>query len=118
MTNSQIALGLSNRELVYFEIDEYDQLIEHKERKEMSGRISSLSLGQVPDGRLRAPFLAVGCNDMTIKILSTDPKSCLEVLSLQALSSIPSDLQITNLEHNTGYFVHIGWTVVFTFELS
>ncbi|ANZ76486.1 BA75_03511T0 [Komagataella pastoris] len=108
MTNSQIALGLSNRELVYFEIDEYDQLIEHKERKEMSGRISSLSLGQVPDGRLRAPFLAVGCNDMTIKILSTDPESCLEVLSLQALSSIPSDLQITNLEHNTGYFVHIG----------
>ncbi|CCH46158.1 Pre-mRNA-splicing factor [Wickerhamomyces ciferrii] len=105
-TNRQIAIGLSNDELVYFEVDDRDRLIEYNERKELTSRIVSLSLGDIPEGRLRSPFLIVGCQDSTIRVLSTDPGSTLELLSLQALSSIPFD--ILTLSMNNQLFVNIG----------
>lgn len=105
-TNHQLAVGLSNNELVYFEIDDRDRLVEYSERKELQARIVSLSLGDVSEGRLRSPFLVVGCDDSTIRVLSVDPKSTLDSLSLQALSSIPKD--ILTLSMNDQLFVNIG----------
>ncbi|GME85117.1 unnamed protein product [Ambrosiozyma monospora] len=91
-TNTQIALALSNRELVYFEVDEFDRLIEYSERKEMGAQISSLSLGDVSTGQIRFPFIIVGCEDQTLTVLKTDPDSTLEVVTNEKLSSIPSSL--------------------------
>jgi len=105
-TNRQIAVGLSNNELVYFEVDDKDRLIEYGERKELQDRITSLSLGDIPEGRIRSPFLVVGCQDSTIRVLSVDPKSTLESLSLQALSSIPNDILTSSM--NNQLFVNIG----------
>ncbi|ODV59084.1 U2 snRNP complex subunit RSE1 [Ascoidea rubescens DSM 1968] len=107
-TNYQVAIGLSNRDLVYFEIDDDEQLIEYSERKEMPGQIISLSLGDIPEGKLRSPFLAVGCNDQTIRILSVDPSSTLELLSVQALSSNASSLIIMSMSGNNTLYVHVG----------
>ncbi|ODQ58395.1 hypothetical protein WICANDRAFT_57231 [Wickerhamomyces anomalus NRRL Y-366-8] len=105
-TNRQIAVGLSNNELVYFEVDERDRLIEYGERKELHTRTVSLSLGDISEGRLRSPFLVVGCDDSTIRVLSVDPKSTLESLSLQALSSAPNDILTCTM--NGQLFVNIG----------
>ncbi|RCH93139.1 pre-mRNA-splicing factor rse1, partial [Rhizopus stolonifer] len=114
-TNSrQIAIALSNGEIVYFELDTMGQLNEHQERKQMSTAISALALGDVPEGRQRSRYLAIGCEDQTVRILSLDPDACLEPVSMQALQGVPSSLCIVEmmdtgieLGHGTTY-LNIG----------
>ncbi|KAI8990232.1 CPSF A subunit region-domain-containing protein [Pilobolus umbonatus] len=114
-TNSrQAAIALSGGEIVYFELDNMGQLNEHQERKQMTSNITCLSLGDVPEGRQRSRFLAVGCDDQTVRILHLDPDSCLDAVSMQALQGVPSSLCIiemtdsgTELGHGTQY-LNIG----------
>lgn len=95
--NSQVVIALSNREIVYFEIDEFDRLIEYEERKELSAQICSISVSEVPSGKQRFPYFIVGCRDSTITIISTDPESTLDTISVETLSSIPSSLLIMDM---------------------
>lgn len=102
-TNSrQVAVALSSGEIVYFEMDSDGQLAEFEEKKEMSGTVTCLSLGEVPEGRVRSSFLAVGCDDSTVRIFSLDPDSTLESKSVQALTSPPSSLCIMSMQDSTG----------------
>ena len=102
-TNSrQVAVALSSGEIVYFEMDSDGQLAEFEEKKEMSGTVTCLSLGEVPEGRVRSSFLAVGCDDSTVRIFSLDPDSTLESKSVQALTSPPSSLCIMSMLDSTG----------------
>lgn len=112
-TNSrQVAIALSSGEIVYFEMDEDGSLAEYDEKKEMFGTVTCLSLGDVPVGRQRSSFLAVGCDDRTVRVLSLDPDSTLENKSVQALSAAPSSLSIMAMEDSaTGgstLYLHIG----------
>lgn len=112
-TNSrQVAIALSSGEIVYFEMDEDGSLAEYDEKKEMFGTVTCLSLGEVPDGRQRSSFLAVGCDDRTVRVLSLDPDSTLENKSVQALSAAPSSLNIMAMEDSssggTTLYLHIG----------
>ncbi|ROW12453.1 hypothetical protein VMCG_00773 [Cytospora schulzeri] len=112
-TNSrQVAIALSSGEIVYFEMDEDGSLAEYDEKKEMFGTVTCLSLGEVPEGRQRSSFLAVGCDDRTVRVLSLDPDSTLESKSVQALSAAPSSLSIMAMEDSaTGgstLYLHIG----------
>ncbi|KAI9487668.1 MAG: CPSF A subunit region-domain-containing protein [Benjaminiella poitrasii] len=114
-TNSrQVIVALSGGELVYFELDNMGQLNEHQERKRMSSMVSALSLGDVPEGRQRSRYLAVGCEDQTVRILSLDPDSCLDAVSMQAVQGVPSSLCMVEmmdtgveLGHGTTY-LNIG----------
>lgn len=57
-TNSrQVVIGLSSGEVVYFELDLEGQLNEFQERKAMGAEILALSVAEVPEGRLRTPYL-------------------------------------------------------------
>ncbi|CUS08309.1 unnamed protein product [Tuber aestivum] len=115
-TNSrQVAVALSSGEIVYFEMDNDGQLAEYEEKKEMSGTVTCLSLGEVPEGRMRSSFLAVGCDDATVRILSLDPDSTLESKSVQALTSAPSSLCIMSMpdsasetSRSSTLYLHIG----------
>ncbi|KAF5964028.1 pre-mRNA-splicing factor rse-1 [Fusarium bulbicola] len=93
----QIAIALSSGEIVYFELDDDGSLAD---------------LGPVPEGRIRSPILAVGCEDCTVRILSLDPDSTLESKSIQALTAAPSALNIMAMEDpslsSSGLFLHIG----------
>ncbi|KAI1118656.1 CPSF A subunit region-domain-containing protein [Nemania sp. NC0429] len=108
----QVVIALSSGEIVYFEVDSDGSLAEYDEKKEMPGTITCLGLGQVPEGRLRSAFLAVGCDDCTVQIFSLDPESTLEKKSVQALTAAPSSLSIITMEDSsTGYstlYIHIG----------
>lgn len=108
----QVALALSSGEVVYFEIDAEGNLAEFEDKPQMSGTITSLSLGDVPEGRLRSAFLAIGCDDSTVRILSLDPDSTLESKSIQAVSATPTALRIMSM-HDAGsggatLYLHIG----------
>lgn len=115
-TNSrQVAVALSSGEIVYFEMDSDGQLAEYEEKREMSGTVTCLSLGDVPEGRVRSSFLAVGCDDATVRILSLDPDSTLESKSVQALTSAPSSLCIMSMpdsasetSRSSTLYLHIG----------
>jgi splicing factor 3B subunit 3 len=112
-TNSrQVAVALSSGEIVYFEMDSDGSLAEYDEKKEMFGTVTCLSLGEVPEGRLRSSFLAVGCDDCTVRVLSLDPESTLESKSVQALTAAPSALSIMSMEDSSfggaTLYLHIG----------
>ena len=108
----QVAVALSSGEVVYFEMDTDGSLAEYDEKREMSGTVTCLSLGEVPEGRTRSQFLAVGCDDSTVRILSLDPDSTLENKSVQALTSAPSALSIMAMADSTSggstLYLHIG----------
>ncbi|RDL40402.1 uncharacterized protein BP5553_00381 [Venustampulla echinocandica] len=108
----QVAVALSSGEIVYFEMDADGSLAEYDEKKEMSGTVTCLSLGEVPEGRVRSNFLAVGCDDSTVRILSLDPDSTLENMSVQALTSAPSALSIMAMADSSSggstLYLHIG----------
>ncbi|KAK2739201.1 pre-mRNA-splicing factor rse1 [Myotisia sp. PD_48] len=108
----QVAIALSSGEIVYFEMDTDGSLAEYDEKRQMSGTVTCLSLGEVPEGRLRSPFLAVGCDDSTVRILSLDPDSTLENKSVQALTSAPSALSIMAMADSasggSSLYLHIG----------
>ncbi|PTB46472.1 Pre-mRNA-splicing factor rse1 [Trichoderma asperellum] len=108
----QVAIALSSGEIVYFEMDEDGSLAEYDEKKEMFGTVTCLSLGEVPEGRLRSSFLAVGCDDCTVRILSLDPESTLENKSVQALTAAPTSLAIISMEDSSSggstLYLHIG----------
>jgi splicing factor 3B subunit 3 len=108
----QVAIALSSGEIVYFEMDEDGSLAEYDDKKEMFGTVTCLSLGEVPEGRVRSSFLAVGCDDCTVRILSLDPESTLENKSVQALTAAPTSLAIIAMEDSSSggstLYLHIG----------
>lgn len=108
----QVAVALSSGEIVYFEMDTDGSLAEYDERREMTGTVTCLSLGEVPEGRVRSSFLAVGCDDSTVRVLSLDPDSTLENKSVQALTSAPSALSIMSMADSISggstLYLHIG----------
>ncbi|UZJ51035.1 hypothetical protein CBS101457_000355 [Exobasidium rhododendri] len=108
-----VALEPSN-ELVYFELDMDGQLNEYQDRKPMGAAILTLSMGEVPSGRQRTPYLAVGCQDQTVRIISLDPESTLASISIQALTAPPTSICIAEMQDYTidrnhpTMFVNIG----------
>ncbi|KAF9116628.1 Splicing factor 3B subunit 3 [Mortierella sp. AM989] len=93
----QVVIALAGGELVYFEVDESGNLSESHVRREMSGNVTCLSIQPLPAGRKRVRFLAVGCDDNTVRILGLDPAACLEPLSMQALSAVPESLVMIDM---------------------
>ncbi|KAF5633815.1 pre-mRNA-splicing factor rse-1 [Fusarium tjaetaba] len=108
----QIVVALSSGEVVYFEVDRDGSLAEYNDKKSLSSTVTCLSLGPVPEGQIRSPVLAVGCEDCTVRILSLDPNSTLESKSIQVLTAAPSSLSIIAMEDplssSTGLYLHIG----------
>ena len=88
---------MTGGELVYFELNEIGQLSEFEGRREMTSEIRCLSIGAIPEGRLRSRFLAIGCADATVRTLSLYPENVLEPLSMQALNAIASSLHIVEM---------------------
>ncbi len=58
----------------------------------MENEITSLELGPIEEGRVRSTLLAVGLSDYTVRLLSLEPDSCLEKLSILALPSLAESL--------------------------
>ena len=110
----QVVIALSSGELVYFEIDDEGQLNEYEDRKQIPGAVTALSIAEVPEGRARTDFLAVGSDDSTVRIISLSPDNTLENLSLQALSAPASSLCIIPMQDGMSeyekktLYLHIG----------
>ncbi|GAB7355497.1 hypothetical protein MBLNU459_g5990t1 [Dothideomycetes sp. NU459] len=113
--HQQLCLALSSGELLYFEVSQDSRKIQEYEQGSdvltVSGVVQALSMGAVPEGRQRAPFLVVGCDDSTIRVYSLDPNGdMLQSQSIQSLTSPPRTIEVLPMEDGTGMttFVHIG----------
>ncbi|KAI5953215.1 RSE1 [Candida jiufengensis] len=100
--NQQILISLSNSEIVYFETDLDDQLIEYQERLEISSSILSLCISK----NEHTSFAVIGCSDETIQVISLQQHNCLTVKYLQALSSNAQSLIMSTTNQNS--YIHIG----------
>lgn len=117
-TNSrQVVVALEpTNELVYFELDMDGQLNEFQDRKALGAGVLTMSIAEVPQGRQRTPYLAVGCQDQTVRIISLDPESTLSSVSIQALTAPPSSICVAEMNDMTidrnhaTMFVNIGLT--------
>lgn len=97
----QVVIALSGGELIYFEMDLTGQLME-VEKRDMSGDVACLDIAPVPEGRQRSRFLAVGSYDSVIRILSLDPDDCMQILSVQVVSSPPESLLLLEVQASVG----------------
>ena len=97
VNSRQVVLGLSNGTIYYFFIDETGNLTEFTEHFEVDTGICSLAIGKVPVGRQGTRFLAVGCSDCTVKVLSLYQEDCFEVLSFQVLTGKPISVLIITI---------------------
>jgi splicing factor 3B subunit 3 len=109
----QVVIALTGGELLYFELDAVSGDLQEVERKETGHEIAAVDVAPIPLGRLRQRFLAVGGgSDNTVRILSLDPEDCLQVLSVQALPSVPASLCMRQMggdsEGETTLYLHVG----------
>ncbi|KAK3816532.1 MAG: hypothetical protein J3Q66DRAFT_370074 [Benniella sp.] len=93
----QVVIALTGGKLVYFEVDDSGNLSESHVRREMSGNVTCLNIQPLPKDRRRIRFLAVECDGITVRILSLESSSCLEPLSMQALSGVPESLVMIDM---------------------
>lgn len=107
-TQNQLAVGLSNGEIVYFEMDAQsgeDTLHELQNRIEVDEVITSMSM--LFD--LRSDFLAVGSQESTIRIFSlksSDQDNFLEVVAIQTMPSPVHDLKLVRNKREIE--LHVG----------
>ncbi|CAG9472423.1 unnamed protein product [Plasmodium vivax] len=95
---AQIVISLSGGELLYFEIDESHTLVETF-RKNLNVETLCLSIQQVQENKLRANFLAVGCLDNVVRLLSIEKEKYFNQLSTFILpnNSSAQDICITEM---------------------
>lgn len=101
--NQQIIIGLSNREIRYFEVDALDdQLQEYGDSMEItSGSVMCLALAPT-----KSNFAIIGNSDETVQVVSLQQHNMFELLTLQALSAASSSIVILPYKNST--YVHIG----------
>ncbi|KAJ2142364.1 pre-mRNA-splicing factor rse1 [Coemansia sp. RSA 678] len=85
-----VALARSGGHAIYFELhDQLGVLREHEQALHVGSDITSLALAPVDAGRVGAAFVAVGCEDRTVRVFALDAARCLEPLSVQAVADSP-----------------------------
>jgi splicing factor 3B subunit 3 len=113
--NRQVAIALSSGQILYFECDSDGSLAMAEEEIALDSTINCLAMPDVPEGSVRAFFMAVGCSDQTVRIFNLSPDmegNILRSISVQALTSPPSDLTINLMSDKSArghsQFLHIG----------
>jgi len=113
LNQRQVAIALSNHEILYFEMDTTGQLNEYNQRKEFNSQIACMALGDIASGELRSQFLAVGF-DQKVSIISLDLNDCMTEITRQTFSSIPESITIAelgggrDLNYTAQLFLNVG----------
>ncbi|CEG40787.1 pre-mrna-splicing factor rse1 [Plasmopara halstedii] len=93
----QVVISLAGGEIIYFELGQSGELAE-KGKLDLGFEVCSLDLGEVPEGRQRFQFMAVGSWDNTVRVLSLDPNELFRQKSTLALTSHPHTLCLAQLQ--------------------
>lgn len=94
---SQVLIALAGGEVIYFELDAVSGNLNESATRDMGADVCCLDVGTVPTGRSRSLFAAVGCRDLTVRIVSLEPGSLLVQRSSLALKSRPHSVALQNM---------------------
>jgi splicing factor 3B subunit 3 len=113
--NRQVVLALSSGEICYFECDTDGSLAQAEDQVALEHNITCIAIPDVPEGKVRAAWMALGTSDQSIRIYSLEPDhegNILTLNSLQQVSAQPSALAICEMKDNTAQghsqYLHIG----------
>jgi splicing factor 3B subunit 3 len=96
----QVAISLAGGEITYFEIDQAGQLVEMK-TVDLGKEVSCLDIGEVPLGRARSSFLAVGDWEDRVQVLSLEPNDLLVTRSTMVVPSRPESVCLVTMDSET-----------------
>lgn len=89
----QVCVALSNGELVYFELDPTAGVLLEMERCDCQSQVLALAMAPPSGGEGgRSKWLAYADSDSRLRVLSLDPRSLLERVALQQLTTPASSL--------------------------
>jgi len=101
VNSRQAVVALVGGEIIYFETDNMGQLMD-LQRTDMQNDVAALALAPIQPGQRKALFMAVGCFDNTVRILSLDNNQLLSQLTLQAVNAVPSSILLTRMTAEEG----------------
>ena len=107
-----MAIAIEGGQVVYFELDEMSGMLNEHESRYYEHEAVCLDIAEVPEGRQRCRFLAIGFLDKTVRIMSLDPEACMQRISMQALPAIPESVSLINFQKEESshqqLFLHVG----------
>jgi splicing factor 3B subunit 3 len=95
-----VAISLAGGEITYFEIDQAGQLVEMK-TVDLGKEVSCLDIGEVPVGRSRSSFLAVGDWEERVQVLSLEPNDLLSIRSTMVVPARPESVCLVTMDSET-----------------
>jgi splicing factor 3B subunit 3 len=101
-------LQIEGGQLVYFELNDQTGQLKEEKTKFFDTEIKCIDIAEVAEGRKRAKFLAVGFADSTFKILSLEPESCLQKISVQVLENPPESICFMYVPDLDVFYLHVG----------
>lgn len=104
----QVVIYIDGGQLVYFELKDNTGLLHEVQTKFFDTEIKCLDISEVPEGRQRSKFLAVGFGDNTCRVLSLETDQCLHKISIQALPAPPESVCFMNVEESDAFYLHVG----------
>jgi splicing factor 3B subunit 3 len=103
----QLIISVENDQLIYFEIDRSSGcMLTDRGQKLFKQEIKAIDVGEVPEQRQRFKFLIVAFQDQTLRVLSLEPDTCLNRVSMLMLPLEPSSVSL--IELNNQLYLHIG----------
>jgi splicing factor 3B subunit 3 len=101
VNSRQAVISLAGGEIICFELDLAGRLVEMGSL-DLGKEVSCLDLGQVPSGKARSPFLAVGCWDDTVQLLSLDPSDLLMQRAAMSLTARADSVCLVHMTRDKG----------------
>jgi splicing factor 3B subunit 3 len=93
--------------MMYFELD--DDKLTLFEKKVLDSDILSVDISPIPEGRTRARFMAIGCADRSVRLLSLDIDQCLSKISMQMLPATPVSVSLIEMKTDEKeLFLNVG----------
>ncbi|KEI42808.1 uncharacterized protein L969DRAFT_92232 [Mixia osmundae IAM 14324] len=93
----QIVLATTSGDIIYLRCELDGEITVFDDRKQLGVSVTSMSIGELSEDRLQTDYLCVGCEDQTVRIISLQEQNCLETISIQALTALPSSICIAEI---------------------
>lgn len=100
---SQVIIALAGGEVIYFELDPVSGNLTESATRDMGADVCCLDVGVAGKGRARSMFAAVGCRDLTVRIVGLHPgEKLLSPKSSAALGSRPHSVALQLIPSSSG----------------
>lgn len=109
VNSSQVVVALGGGTIVYLELDMTGRLMEMG-TIDIGYEICSVDIGLPPEGRLKSSFVAVGCYNDTVQILSLSSADLLNHKTSMSVSARPDSVCLVQMMQDRGTAVAAGST--------